>query len=70
VGERAQPGLREVVLVAGAAVAAVLGAAVLTSVLPEGVQRIVFHAPLAIVVLVAGTAVVLWRVATRRPPEA
>lgn len=69
-GERAQPGLREVVLVAGAAVAAVLGAAVLTSVLPEGVQRVVFHAPLAIVVLIAGTAVVLWRVATRRPPEA
>lgn len=69
-GERAQPGVRDVVLVAAAAVAVVLGAAVLTSVLPQGIQRIVFHAPLAIVVLLAGTAFVLWRVATHRPPEA
>lgn len=67
--ERSQPGLREVILVAAAAVAAVLGAAVLTSLLPQEMQRIVFHAPLAIAVLIVGTAFVLWRVATRQPPE-
>ena len=69
-GELSQPRLRDVVIVAAAAVAVVLGAAVLTSVLPRDVQGVVFHTPLAIVVLVAGTAVVLWRVATRRPPDA
>lgn len=67
--ERSQPGLRQVVLVAAAAVAAVLGAAVLTSLLPAGTQRLVFHEPVTIAVLVAGTAFILWRVATRRPPE-
>lgn len=56
-------------MVAAVAVAAVLGAAVITSVLPAGVQRLVFHEPLTIAVLVAGTAIILWRVATRRPPE-
>ena len=68
--ERQQPGLRQVVLVAAAAVAVVLGAAVVTGILPESVQRIVFHAPLTIIVLIVGTSLVLWRVATHRPPEA
>jgi uncharacterized membrane protein len=67
--ERSQPGLRQVVLVAVAAVAAVLGAAVLTSLLPVGIQRFVFHEPVTIALLLAGTAFILWRVATRRPPE-
>lgn len=67
--ERPQPGVRQVVLVAAAATAIVLGAAVLTGVLPEPVQRLVFHAPLTILVLLIGTAYVLWRVATHRPPE-
>ena len=49
-----QPGWREVLLVAGAAVAIVLGAAVLTSILPTGLQEVVFHSPLAIVVLIVG----------------
>lgn len=62
-----QPGWREVVLVAGVIVAIVLGAAFLTSVLPTGVQEIVFHTPLAIVVLVVGTAWLLWRI-SRQPP--
>jgi FtsH-binding integral membrane protein len=66
--EGSQPGLRQVIAVAAVAVAAVLGAAVLTSLLPVGIQQLVFHQPLAIAVLVAGTALVLWRVATRRPP--
>ena len=60
-------GWREVLLVAAVAVAVVLGAAILTSVLPTGVQEVVFHTPLAIVVLVLGTAGLLWRI-SRRPP--
>lgn len=68
-GERAQPGLREVLAVAAIAVLAVLGAAVVTSLMPVGVQRVVFREPVAIAVIAAGTVFVLWRVATRRPPE-
>ncbi len=68
--EGAQPGLREVVFVAVVAVAVILGAAIVTGFLPDAVQRLVFHAPLTIVVLLAGTAYVLWRAARRRPPEA
>lgn len=67
--DRSQPGLREVLLVAAAAVVVVLGAAILTGLLPEGAQRVFFHLPITIVVLVVGTAFVLWRIATRRPPE-
>ncbi len=67
--EQSQAGLRDVLLVAGIAVAAVLGAAVVTSLLPVAAQRVIFHAPVAIIVLIAGTALILWRVAARRPPE-
>lgn len=67
--ERSQPGLRQVVLVAAAAAAIVLGAAVVTGLLPEPAQRLIFHAPLTILVLLIGTTFVLWRVATRRPPD-
>ena len=67
--ERSQPGLREVILVAAAAAAVVLGAAVVTGLLPEPAQRLIFHFPITIVVLVVGTAYVLWRIATRRSPE-
>jgi hypothetical protein len=70
VAERTQPGVRHVLLVAAAAAAGVLGAAILTGLLPEGLQGVIFHFPLTIIVLVAGTAFVLWRVATHRPPEA
>jgi FtsH-binding integral membrane protein len=62
-----QPGWREVLLIAGVAVAVVLGAAILTSVLPTGAQEVVFHSPLLIVVLVIGTGWLLWRI-SRRPP--
>ena len=61
-----QAGWREVLIVAGVAVAVVLGAAILTSLLPEAFQTIVFHTPLAIVVLVVGTAWLLWRI-SRQP---
>ena len=62
-----QPGWREVLVVAAAAVAVVFGAAILTSILPTDLQEIVFHTPLAIIVLIAGTGWLLWRI-SRRPP--
>jgi uncharacterized membrane protein AbrB (regulator of aidB expression) len=67
-----QPGWREVLLVAAAVVAVVLGAAVATSLLPTAAQEIVFHTPLTIVVLIIGTGWLLWRIARRGPgtPEA
>jgi heme A synthase len=61
-----QPGWREVGLVAVVVVAVVLGAAVLTGFLPTELQRVVFHTPLAIAVLLVGTGWLLWRIA-RRP---
>jgi uncharacterized membrane protein AbrB (regulator of aidB expression) len=62
-----QPGWREVLIVAAVAVGIVLGLAVLTSVLPTGLQEIVFHTPLAILVLIIGTGWLLWRI-SRQPP--
>lgn len=62
-------GWREVLVVAAVTVGVVLGAAILTSALPSEAQRVIFHTPLLIVVLVAGTGLVLWRIAARRPPE-
>jgi hypothetical protein len=44
----------------------VLGAAVLTSLLPASVQGAIFHAPVLIGVLIVGTGWLLWRIA-RRP---
>ena len=64
-------GWRQVVIVSAAAVAAVLGAAILTAVLPTDAQRVIFHTPLLIGILIVGTGFVLWRIAaTRRPPDA
>jgi FtsH-binding integral membrane protein len=54
-------------LVAGLIVVVVLGAAVVTSLLPAEAQRAIFHAPILIVVLVVGTAWVLWRISRPRP---
>ena len=68
-GGAQKAGWREVVIVAAVAVAVVLGAAILTSLLPTEVQRVIFHTPLLIGVLIGGTALVLWRIAARRPPE-
>jgi FtsH-binding integral membrane protein len=61
-------GMREVLLAAGLAVVLVLGAAVITSLLPAEGQAIVFRTPLLIVVLLVGTAAALWRIARPRPP--
>ena len=57
-----QPGIREVLLVAAAVVLIVLVAAGATALLPREGQELVFHTPLLIVVLIGGTAVVLWRI--------
>jgi FtsH-binding integral membrane protein len=68
--ERARAvGWREVLIVAAVAVGVVLGAAILTAVLPADAQRLIFHTPLLIGVLIVGTGLVLWRLAARRPPE-
>jgi len=70
VGSKARAvGWREVLVVAAVAVGVVMGAAILTSALPTDAQRVIFHTPVLIAVLVIGTALVLWRLATRRPPE-
>jgi hypothetical protein len=61
VAER-RPGLREALLVGIATVAAVAAAALLTFVLPAGAQDVVTRTPLLILVLVGGTAGVLWRI--------
>jgi FtsH-binding integral membrane protein len=57
-----QPGVRDVLIVAAVVVVVVLAAAALTAVLPTQGQAVVFHTPLLIVVLVLGTAFVLWRI--------
>jgi len=64
VADARQIGWREVLLVAAIVVAIVLVVAQLTS----GVSRDI-RTPATILVLVAGTAWVLWRVARREPPE-
>jgi uncharacterized membrane protein len=70
VADRARSiGWREVLIVAAVAVGVVLGAAILTAVLPTEAQRVIFHTPLLIGVLILGTGLVLWRLAARRPPE-
>lgn len=67
VERRPQPGWTEVGLVAVTVVGIVLGAAVLTSLLPTGLQAAIFHGPILIVVLIVGTAWLLWRIARPRP---
>ena len=55
-----QAGGKEVLAVALAAVAVVLAAALVTSLLPP-LHEIVLRTPIAIAVLVVGTCLVLWR---------
>lgn len=57
-----QPGVREVLLVGAAVLLTVLVAAAATALLPRDAQAIVFDTPLLIIVLIAGTAIVLWRI--------
>ena len=53
-------------MVAIAVVGVVLGAAVLTSLLPDAVQRALFEGPILIAVLIVGTAWLLWRISRPR----
>ena len=66
-GPRAQPGWPQVALVAAAVVAVVIGAAVITGLLPVEIQRAIFYAPVLIGVLIVGTGWLLWRIAHGRP---
>jgi hypothetical protein len=61
-------GWREVLIVAVVAVAVVLGTDVITSTVPA-LKEVVTGTPLVVVLLVAGTAGLLWWLAARRPPE-
>jgi hypothetical protein len=63
-------GARQVLLVAGIAVAVVLGLQLLTYALPGDAQRVVLDSPLLIGVIVVGTIGLLWWIARRHPPEA
>ena len=65
-----QIGLREVLLVAAAVVITVLVAAAVTALLPREGQGVVFHTPLLILVLIGGTALVLWRILRSPGPGA
>jgi FtsH-binding integral membrane protein len=65
-----QPGLREVLLLAAAVIVTVLLAAGVTALLPREGQGVVFHTPLLILVLVVGTALVLWRILRSPGPGA
>jgi hypothetical protein len=62
-------GWREVLIVAAVAVGVVLGADVFTSNLPDPLWSFFFRTPFVIAILIVGTAALLWRIATRRPPE-
>jgi hypothetical protein len=62
-----QPGWREVVLVAAAVVAFVLGADAVTGVLPSPIRDAIFKGPVVIGVLIFGTAWLLWRISRGRP---
>ena len=57
---------RDVLSIAVIVVGVVLGAAVLTDLLPDPVRRVILDTPIAIVVLIGGTAGLLWRIA-RKP---
>lgn len=50
-------------LVAAACVAVVGAAVILTVVLPDDIEQVVYRTPIAIAVLIGVTAIVLWRIA-------
>jgi hypothetical protein len=64
---RPQPGLGEVLLLVAAVVAAVIGAAVVTGLLPAPLQEAISQGPVLIGVLIVGTAWLLWRISRGRP---
>lgn len=60
--------VRDVSWVAVSVVVIVLAAAFVTDLLPSGVRGLIVDTPLAIAVLIAGTAWLLWRIA-RKPSD-
>ena len=61
-------GWREVLTVAAVAVVAVLAVQVVAMLVPP-VGDFVRATPVIVIVMVAVTVIVLWRIAARRPPE-
>ena len=61
-------GWREVLIVAAIAVAGVLATQVIATLVPP-IGDVVRATPVIVIVLVAVTTLVLWRIAARRPPE-
>ncbi len=64
-----EPGWPQVVLLAIGVVVVVLGAAALTGFLPTPIQQAIFQGPVLIVVLIVGTAWLLWRISRGRPVD-
>jgi hypothetical protein len=64
-----RPGLRDVLLVGAIVVGVVALAVVLTALLPPDVQFVVLRTPLLILVLILGTAGVLWRITRPDRPQ-
>ncbi len=65
-GARRSPGVREALLVGELVVVAVLLAGVATFLLPGDGRDLVLRTPLLILVLIVGTASVLWRITRPR----
>ena len=64
--DRREVGPLQVALVAAACVAIVAVAVVLTILLPDDLEAVVYRTPLAIGVLIGVTALVLWRIARQQ----
>jgi hypothetical protein len=64
-----RPGVREAVLVGVAIVAVVAAGVVATVLLPSAGQFVVLRTPLLILVLIVGTAGVLWRITRPGRPD-
>ncbi len=64
--DRREVGPLQVALVAAACVAIVAIAVVLTILLPDDLEAVVYRTPLAIGVLIGVTALVLWRIARQQ----
>ena len=61
--EQREVGAGRVLLVAAACVAVVATAVIVTVVLPDDIEQVIYRTPIAIAVLIGVTAFVLWRIA-------
>jgi hypothetical protein len=68
-GSQRSPGLREALLVGELVVVVVLLAAVVTFLLPGDGRDVVLRTPLLILILIVGTAGVLWRISRPGRPD-